>query len=221
VELRCRDLIYRCLRHSCGAIAGLACALWWVLVPRVQFFLLSRFWDSQKQCGQRLANALRAAHGTSLLQSSLDFIKPKNRDPPSGVFSSSIYACNFGPCLQRYGQLTLDLAGSTFYLLRPCEVSVNRLAVRADRLLAFLKSSVKGSDRSRNIPTDTGPRVTEHGVRGAASNIGKSTGPLEWWAPPLLFTSSTPHTPRATRKRDRARNGAQRAAPRCFNLPRL
>ena len=26
-------------------------------------------------------------------------------------------------------------------------------------------------------------------------NIGKSTGPLEWWAPPFFFTSETPDVP--------------------------
>ena len=98
---------------------------------------------------------------------------------------------------------------------------MNRLAVRADRLLAFLKSSVKGSDRSRNIPTDTGPRVKEHGVKERREKYWKEYGTAGVVGTPLLFTSSTPHTPRATRKRERARNGAQRAAPRCFNLPRL
>ena len=52
-------------------------------------------------------------------------------------------------------------------------------------------------------------------------NIGKSTGPLEWWAPPFFFTSETPRRARATQKRENARNAPPAGRPRCFNHTRL
>ena len=52
-------------------------------------------------------------------------------------------------------------------------------------------------------------------------NIGKSTGQLEWWAPPFFFTSASPDT-RAQPKNASARETAtRRTSPRRINHTRL
>ena len=69
---------------------------------------------------------------------------------------------------------------------------------------AYLKQLDKGADGSPNIPSGPPSRVLKHATRSTVRNIGKSTGPLEWWAPPLLFYFLNPrHTARDPKTRAR------------------
>jgi len=52
-------------------------------------------------------------------------------------------------------------------------------------------------------------------------NIGKSTGPLEWWAPPFFFTSETPDVPARPKNVSARETAPPRAVPCCFNNTRL